>query len=139
MVSLLGVSGMVEELERDRCFSSPDHACLIVQSLQTAGKIGDVSDKAWALHNIAAAQAEAGDMKGALRTADKIGKASSKASALNDIAAAQAEAGDLKGARTTVKSARAIVKSALAARKNIDGLSGVMFLVGIAWALVEQQ
>ncbi len=64
--------------------------------------------------DIAAMQAEAGDIAGALQTAGKIDNAGGRAQALSAIAAAQAEAGDKAGARATLAEALQKIDSATA-------------------------
>jgi RNA polymerase sigma factor (sigma-70 family) len=54
------------------------------------------------LMDVAQAQAQAGDVKGARETADAIEHDNSRENALGKIAAAQAEAGDLKGAEESI-------------------------------------
>ena len=97
--------------ERRECFAAPTADCLFTAALRETEKIDDASYgvRAEALSAIAAAQAEVGDIAGALQTAGKIDYASagkidyaaSLARALSAIAAAQAEAGDIAGALQT--------------------------------------
>ena len=62
-------------------------------ALRTAEKIEDADDRASALRNIAAAFAEAGDIKNAIETSAKIGDETIFVSALTRIAVALAKAG----------------------------------------------
>ena len=81
----------------------------IAEAFSTVRSIGDDGWQAWALANIAAEQAKAGDSDGAARSmAEALSAARSsgwrQASALADIAGAQAKAGDIAGALSTARS-----------------------------------
>ena len=102
--------------ERRECFATPTADCLLAAALRATKKIDDADFRAWALRDIAAAQAEAGDIAGALQTAEKIDDADARAWALRDIAAAQAEAGDIAEALQTAEKVDDAVRRARALR-----------------------
>lgn len=88
-----------------------------VFALLFEGIAGFGPSKAFALREIADAQAKVGDLRGALETAAAIPDASRKASALREIAAAQAMAGNSKEAARTFDQA---LEAARAIADNLD-------------------
>ena len=103
LVSMQSLDVMIEIIRQkpEYCFEEPDYDCVMAIAVTIAIGIGDEWQGAYALAEIAAAQAEAGDMKAALQTASGIDDEGWKAYALAGIAAAQAEAGDMKAALQT--------------------------------------
>ena len=91
---------------------------LLSEALSIARSIESASDRAWALIDIAEAQASVGDTRGAQRTisevlpiARSLKYASDRARALSAIAEAQASAGDTRGAQRTISEALPIARS----------------------------
>jgi hypothetical protein len=73
------------------------------KALAEARVIQDGDKRDWVLQEIGAAQADSGDITGALRTAESIGKADRKRITMYAIAGAQAKAGDLSSALKTAE------------------------------------
>ena len=116
--------------KRGECLINPDYKCVIAAALFVARSIDDVLGRADALRGIASAQAQAGDIDGALSTTRSIDYASFRIWALHNIALAQAEAGAIDGALSTARSiddanirTRALrgIASAQAEAGDIDG------------------
>ena len=95
--------------ERRECFAAPTADCLLATALRETEEIDSdhAFARAWVLHDIAATQAEAGDIAVAMQTAEKIDNAFNnrvwRGWALRDIAAAQAEAGGIAVAMQTAE------------------------------------
>lgn len=87
------------------CASAPTRVCILSLAAATAQTIEHPSRRGRALGEVAAAQAEAGEMKGAFQTAQRIGSPSHRAGALASIAAAQARDGDRERAGRTFAAA----------------------------------
>ncbi len=88
--------------------------------------------KAFALSDIATAQAKAGDLTGSRETfaqakviANAIISDSSRASMLSDIATAQAKAGDLTGSRETFAQAKVIANAIISDSSKASAWSGI--------------
>ncbi len=118
--------------ERRECFAAPTADCLLTAALRETEEIDSdhAFARAWVLHDIAATQAEAGDIAVAMQTAEKIDNAFNnrvwRGWALRDIAAAQAEAGGIAVAMQTAEkiddaSWRARALSAIAAAQAEAG------------------
>ena len=113
--------------QRRECMENPNYECVIAIALSVARSIDDADYRAWALHNIALARAESGDINGAFAIARSV---DNRAWFLRGMASAQAESGDIDGAFATARSiddaffhAVALHEIALAQAElgNIDG------------------
>lgn len=106
---------------------------LLEQALQTAVTIKGGFLKEYALRDIAAAQARAGDVTGALQTAAAIKEGSMRSAALRDIALAQVRAGDQAAAARTLEQA---VQAAAAFNPALQNIAVVRAELGdVAGAL----
>ncbi len=116
------------------------HAGDIASAMQMASEIADPSERVFALHGIARAQASAGDRAGAaatfdeaLQNAGEIGAALPRAAALSGIAIAQARAGFAASAIGTA----AEISDALALTVALGGIATAQARAGDAPAALD--
>ncbi|SHI71203.1 hypothetical protein SAMN02744035_01330, partial [Thalassobacter stenotrophicus DSM 16310] len=98
---------------------------LVKATILTAQQIEDADGRAEALFFIAEAQAEAGDVAGALNTAQQIDRAWFRAVALASFSNAQSEAGDVSGSRVTI----ALALQAAQQVEDADGRAEVLYFI----------
>ena len=99
-----GRKELVTQEKVRECPDNPDYECVIDLALSAVPNIDGAGWRAWALRDIALAQAEAGYIDSALETAQSIDDRGPRNVALRDIASTQARAGDIDGALDIARS-----------------------------------